>query len=431
MLGLRGGWQNVQTLMRFSGGYFLTTFVNQALPFLILPILTRFWSPEEYGTFVLFNLYLMLVNTLAGTSIPAVISKHFFDTDRQHVAELNGNSIILSGLLSLAAMALILMVFPFAGDLIDVPLFWMLMIPIGSFAFVVFNIGLNVMKNERKVFAFSQHQVGNTAINMGLSLALVALLLWGWEGRATGILVSYVLSAVFALYYLHRQKYLSFHVTKERMREVWKVVLPLIPNSLQSVIISQVGIFFIEFYYTKELLGIYAIGYQIAFVVKLVVLTLTLSWSPYLYEQISAVGTVGRVQLTRYFIGLWALLAAGLVFVNVVSGFILRLMTTPEYYSAEEFIFPLTLGFLFYGLYVFLMPILIRHEQQNYVSIVSFINAALMIVLNFVLIEVFGYMGVAYAFCITYFVMFAMLFWRAEQIMPLAWGKALMFWRKG
>src|SRR5690606_17300215 len=104
MLGLRGAWQNVQTLIRFSGGYFLTTFVNQALPFLILPILTRFWSPEEYGTFVLFNLCLMLVNTLAGTSIPAVISKHFFDTDRQHVAELIGNSIVISGLLSLAAM---------------------------------------------------------------------------------------------------------------------------------------------------------------------------------------------------------------------------------------------------------------------------------------------------------------------------------------
>lgn len=431
MLGLRGAWQNVQTLIRFSGGYFLTTFVNQALPFLILPILTRFWSPEEYGTFVLFNLCLMLVNTLAGTSIPAVISKHFFDTDRQHVAELIGNSVVISGLLSLAAMVLILVVYPFTEDLIDVPLFWMLMIPIGSFAFVVFNIGLNVMKNERKVFVFSKHQVGNTVINMGLSLALVALLLWGWQGRATGILVSYVLSALFAIYYLHRQKYLSFHVTKERMNEVWRVVLPLIPNSLQSVIISQVGIFFIEFYYTTELLGIYAIGYQIAFVVKLVVLTLSLSWSPYLYEQISAAGTVGRVQLTRYFLGLWALLAVGLVFVNAVSGFILRLMATPDYYAAEEFIFPLTLGFLFYGMYVFLMPILIRNEQQNYVSIVSFINAVLMIALNFGLIKVFGYMGVAYAFCVTYFIMFAMLFVRAEKIMPLPWGKALAFWKKG
>ncbi len=430
MLGLRGAWNNVQSLIRFSGGYFITTLVNQALPFLILPILTRFWSPEEYGTFVLFSLYLMLMNTLAGTSIPAVISKHFFDSERREVAELIGNSIVISALLSLVVLVLTVLVFPFVSHLIEIPLVWLLVIPIGSFAFVVFNIGLNVMKNERRVMTFGKHQVGNTVINLGISLALVMLLLWGWEGRAVGILVSYFLSAMVVLYYLHRNQFLSFHITKSRMQQVWRVVFPLIPNSVQSVIISQVGIFFIEVYYSKTVLGVYGIGYQIAFVVRLLVLTLALSWSPYLYEQISAVGQVKRVQLARYFLGLWALLLAGLIFVNAVSGFILRLMTTPEYYGAQEFIFPLTVGFLFYGMYVFLMPILIRNEQQKYVRSVSFINAALMIALNFGLIEIYGYMGVAYAFAITYFVMFAMLFVRAQKVMPLPWSRAVVFWKK-
>ena len=430
MLGFRGGWQNVQVFMRFSGGYFITTLVNQALPFLILPILTRYWSPEEYGTFALFSLYLVLINTLSGTSIPAVVSKHFFSSEKKDVAELIGNAIIISALLSAVVMVLMLVIYPFAQHLIDIPLFWLLMIPLGSFCFVVFNVGLNVMKNNRKVWAFSRHQVGNTVINIAITLSLIMILFWGWEGRATGILLSYFASAMFALYYLRKKGYLSFVVSKPRMREVLRVVLPLIPNSLQGVVISQVGIIFIEFYFTKELLGIYAIGYQIAFVVKLLVLTLGLSWSPYLYEQISSNSGFDRVRMARYYFGLWALLLAGMLFVNVASGFVLQLMTTPDYYAAEEFIFPLSIGFVFYGMYVFIMPILIRNEQQHYVRNVSFINMLIMIALNFWFIDLYGYIGVAYAFAVTYFAMFAMLFWRANRVLPLPWGKAVVFWRE-
>lgn len=429
MLGLKGAAQNAQALMRFSGGYFITTLVNQALPFLILPILTRYWSPEEYGTFALFSLYLVLINTLSGTSIPAVISKHFFDSEQKDVAELIGNSVVISALLSIVVLLLILVVYPFTHQYIDIPLFWLLMIPVGSFAFVVFNIGLNVMKNNRKVWAFSRHQVGNTIINIAVSLGLIMLLFWGWEGRATGILLSYFASALFAVYYLRKKGYLSFVISKTRMREVLRVVLPLIPNSLQSVIIAQVGILFIEFYYTKELLGVYAIGYQIAFVVKLLVLTLGLSWAPYLYEQISSNSGFDRVRMARYFYGLWALLLVGMLFVNVASGFVLQLMTTPEYFGAEEFIFPLSVGFVFYGMHVFLMPILIRNDQQNYVRNVSFINVLIMLVLNFWFIDLFGYIGVAWAFAVTYFAMFAMLFWRANKVLPLEWGKAVVFWK--
>lgn len=422
--------EEIINIGRFSGGYFLTTLVNQSLPFLILPILTRYLTPAEYGMLSLFTLYLLLSNSLSGVSIPAVVSKNFFSESKEYTAEVIGNSIVINVVLSFITMLLAAVLYYFFADELEVPLEWLLLIPLGSLSFVIFNIGLNVMKLNRMVWTFSKHLIGNTAFNIGLSLLLIIVFIWGWQGRAAGILLSYFLSALISFYFLRRNGYISFKLSKVLMREVLRVVLPLIPNSVQSVVISQVGIFFIQFYFTKDLLGVYAIGYQIAFVVKLLIMTIGMSWTPFLYEQISKSNGFNRLNMARNMLGLYLLLIGGLLFVNLVSGFVLRVMTTPEFFPAHEFILPLTIGFVFHGMYAFIMPILIRNNQQKFISVTSFINMILMLVLNIGLVKIYGYMGVAYAFAVTYFAMFIMLFWKANKVQPLPWGKALVFWKK-
>ena len=421
--------QQLVNIGRISGGYFVTTTINQALPFLILPILTRYLTTAEYGVLALFSLYLLVSNSLTGVSIPAVISKHFFRSEKQYIAEIIGNSLIINAGLCLITMAIAALAYLFFPGAVEIPLRWLLVIPLASFSFVIFNIGLNVMKNTRSVWTFGRHQIGNTALNIGFSLLLIIVFMWGWQGRAAGIMTSYFLSAIFSLLYLKRHGYIAFRPDREQIREILKVVLPLIPNSVQSVIISQVGIFFIQYYFTKDLLGVYAIGYQIAFVVKLLITAIALSWAPHLWEQITQKSGFDRLKLAKSLWGLLGVLIVGALFVNGVSELVLRVMTTPAYFGAEEFIWPLTVGFVFHGMYVFIMPILISSEQQRYVGMVSFINMLLMIGLNVWLVDVVGYMGVAYAFALTYFAMFLMLFWRAYRIFPLPWGRALRFWR--
>ena len=90
--------------------------------------------------------------------------------------------------------------------------------------------------------------------------------------------------------------------------------MPLLPNSFQSVIISQVGIFFIQFYFSKELLGVYAVGFQVAFAIKLLNSALALSWSPYLYEQLAKKHAINRMYLTRMLLALVAVMFMGGVY---------------------------------------------------------------------------------------------------------------------
>jgi len=80
-------------------------------------------------------------------------------------------------------------------------------------------------------------------------------------------------------------------------------------------------------------------------------------------------------------------------------------------------------------LYIMFFPILISYNKQRFVSIVSFLNMILLIVLNIWFVNLFGYMGVAYALCGTYFVMFVAFFIQAQHLLPLPWLRALKFWK--
>jgi O-antigen/teichoic acid export membrane protein len=421
-------YRGLINLGRMSGGYFVATSVDSVIPFLLLPVLTRYLSPNEYGNIALFGFYLALSNSLSGISIHTVIYKNFFEKSKEQIARIIGNSMIIVACFSLATLLGIFLFYPLFRDAVDLPLGWLLAIPLVSFAFIVFNMGLDVLRCNNNVLAFGVHQVANTLMNALLSLLLVVVLMSGWQGRVWGIVLAFILSAFWSFFYLKANGYVSFAVSRDLTRSILKIVLPLMPNSFQSMVISQAGMFFIQYYFSKQILGVYAVGFQIAFAMQLLISTLSLSWSPFLYRQLANPGEINRLYLTRLLYTLIGIIFLGVVFINVFSGLILRIMTTPGFQGATDFIPWFTLGFFFHGLSVFLLPILIKHDRQKYISMVSFLNMAIIIGLNFALIKLFGYMGIAYAYALIYFLKFLAYAWQVQKDLPLPWLKALVIW---
>ncbi len=64
MMRLNADLRGLVHLGRMSGGYFFTTLINNAIPFLFLPVLTRYLSPAEYANIALFSFYLAISNSL-------------------------------------------------------------------------------------------------------------------------------------------------------------------------------------------------------------------------------------------------------------------------------------------------------------------------------------------------------------------------------
>lgn len=416
-------WNKLIKILRSHGGYFVTTFIHASLPLLFLPILTRYLAPAEYANISLFRFIMAISNSLIGVSIPIVVSKNFFDKSKDFIAKIIGNAIILSFLFSLLLIGLVLIFSGFITKYIDLPIFWIILIPLVSFFFIIYNIGLTVMRNRKKIITFSKFKISNIFINILLSVLFVVNLLWGWEGRVWGIVISFFISSIFVLIYLNKKGYLLFELSKNKIRHLLVLIIPLLPNSLQAVIISQVGVFFMQLYFTKELLGVYSVGFQISFFIKLLYTTISFSWAPYLYEQLSNPDTMNKAKLTKLYYLLFGILFLGYIFLYFSSGFILKLITTKGYFGAKEFIPWFALGFLFQGMGVFLTPILIKGERQKYISLISIICMILLILQNIILTKFIGYIGIAVSFFTTSFLLFIGYLWMAQIEQKLPWIK--------
>jgi len=403
------------------GSYLVTTILYSSLPLLFLPVLTRFLQPDEYANISLFRFYFAISTSLVGKAVPTIISKYFFDSTKEQIAKIVGNSIFIILLFSLGITICILVLNDFLQGLLDLPVRWLIIMPWASFCFIVFNMALTVMRNRKRPGSFSLHKIGNSFVNISASLFLVVVLLEGWEGRLWGIVSSYFLSAVLAIGYLYKNGYLSISLSKTVRNRVVRLLLPLIPNSIQGIVLSQIGVFFMQYFFTKELLGVYSVGLQVSMAIKLLYTGLAMSWTPLIYNYLSNPETKSKVTIARFYLILLGIILGAVLFVNLFAGLIVNIVSTPAYSGASEFIPWFTTGFLFTAMCIFLQPILIKFEKQKFISIVSTFNMFLIIGLNLFLVQVLGYIGIAIAYTITTFVQFFMFLIMAQKVYPLPW----------
>lgn len=410
---------------KLSGGYFVSTIINNALPFLLLPVLTRYLTTADYGIVTLFTAYVSIAGSFTGSSVNSYIAKHFFDQTREQIAIITGNAFFITAAFHLVFAFLVILIYRFFPELLGISLTWALLIPVTSFSFMVFQMALGIIRNQSKVFTFGVHQIGNTATNALLSLLLVTIILLSWQGRVLGILLANLISAVVAIYYLKNKGFIVFSFNSHQFKDQFSFVFALLPKSLQMVMVSRLGLFFMQIYFAKELLGIYAVGFQISYVVMILITTLNLSWSPFFFKQLADKENMNKLYVTRMLYLQIILVLLGFVFVNAISGFILRLMTTPDFYSAKQFIPWLTLGMVFNGFSLFLLPVLIKQNQQKYITKISLFNIAFMFLAYFVMVSFFDYMGIVYAYIVTYVSFFAMIAYKSNDVLKLPWLRAL------
>ena len=63
------------SLFHSVGIYTITSGINAAIPFSIMPILTRYLTPSDYGTVAMFGVLLSFVAPFTGLSINGAIAK--------------------------------------------------------------------------------------------------------------------------------------------------------------------------------------------------------------------------------------------------------------------------------------------------------------------------------------------------------------------
>tara|TARA_B100001758_G_scaffold247953_1_gene269033 strand:+ start:18331 stop:19608 length:1278 start_codon:yes stop_codon:yes gene_type:complete len=408
-------------VLKSSVIYLGSSILNKAIPFLLLPILTKYLSPAEYGVLSIFQLMISFYTAFVGMNMSMNISKNFFKYNKQETSLMIGNILIILSLTTLIYFLITLGLSFFYQEIFSVPSNWVILIPLLSFMFMVNTINLTILRNQDRAYLFGVFEVINTAINMGVTILLLIMYHYGWYSRVGGIIIAYGLFFMISLFYMKKNGFIIFRYDSEETSKILRLSIPLIPHVLGGIIISLSDRFFIERMVNLEMVGIYSVGYMFGMVVLLFTSAFLKAWSPWFYKMLSDINEKKKRNIVRYsylYILATFLIAFG---VSIFAKFIIPYVVDSSYAGAEVYVFWIAIGYAVHGIYKIFFPYLVHISKTSFLAVSTVIAAVLNLFFNYFLIKEFGAIGAAYSTVLSFIISASLVFWYQQKHFNMPW----------
>ena len=263
---------------------------------------------------------------------------------------------------------------------------------------------LSVLRAERKILAFSFFNSLRTILLLIFVLLLV-LITQMLSLIITGILIVELLIFTFLTIYL----LMSYPIGKLNLDSIKPMLLfgiPLIPSSIVWWLVASSDRYMITYFLGIPAAGVYSVGYGLGILIQTLVMPIDMAVTPALAKLFDN-NDYDNVKLyLQNSIHLYLLFAIPAFFgLSVLSHPILLIMSTSEIASGAYLITPIVAAGAFcWGCYNFLVKSLILEKRTPLLASVWSIAAILNIVLNIIIIPIWGIIGAAATTFLAYFI---------------------------
>lgn len=400
--------------------YALANILNGVIPFLLLPILTRVFTPEEYGLVTLITAVIAIMGAFTGLSVHGAVNVKYFDKEINHPKFVGASLMVLAG--STCAVLVFLL---FAGDKlsawIHLPKQWLIIAAIASAAQFIINIRLTMWQVQEQAIRYGFFQVTQTLFNLTLSLALVFWMVLGWEGRAWGIVLAIIVFGSLAIVSLHREKLVNWRGDKQYAKAAMRFGVPLIPHVVGALAISVVDRPLIASILGAGNLGNYAVGMQLAMIVGMLSHAALNAYLPYLYYNLSKNDHLINKSLVCKTYILFGFILLVTFLYSLVLPFIFQKFVG-ERFNNSLFIAKIAIvGYAFEGMYYMIAGLFFHKCRTALLSSVTITCGIFGLCLTYVWVKNYGIEGAAWSFVITQSIYFVCTWIISMKIAPLPW----------
>jgi O-antigen/teichoic acid export membrane protein len=418
------------SLISGSGIYAISTLINSSIPFLLLPILTRHLTPEEYGVVAVFQVWCSLLGVFCGLNTYGAATRKYYDYDEPEIYMGDYISACVT-IMIISSLILTVIMLPFVGPLLKtlgLPKEWIfagILVGIGNF---LVQLRLRQWQVRKKPIKYGQFQVSQSALNAGLSLLLVLTVSLGVDGRLIGITSSMLLFGVIGAILLWRDKLLTLSWQPKLIKDALAFSVPLLPHFIGGFLLLTVDRAVISSILGLEAAGHYMVAVQLALALNLLLQSIHKAYVPWLFERIKQDDFEEKKQVIKisylYFIGL--IIIALLAFILGKPALIF--IAGVEYAPAGDVIGWLVLAQTILGMYFVVSSYLIYAKKTQQISKVTIVSGAINIVLLLTLLEPYGLAGAAWAMCAGTTVQFLATWFFASRAIAMPWSlKRIIF----
>ncbi len=419
---LIGRWAG-KKVFRFFAIYAGAGFVNQAIPFLLLPILTRALSPSDYGILATFMSLMAVFNIVSYMGTVDAIIRAYFDKDQ---GELNFGKFIFNSIaINLLVCLLMCLFFLFFGGYISlklsIPVVWLFSLPIAGLGFAIFSIPYKLYQMRQQPMRYSVMSIALTVIEISRAIVFVGWRKLGWEGRGLSIVLTKVLFLAVGVYIIFRSFPLEFHLSSKYIKKILAYGGPVVIHSLGFPLVAAIDKIMVNRMLGLKVTGLYSVGYSLAAIMGFFVAAFNSAWVPILYEKLGKKSLELKKKLVKlsyiYFLGI-SLFALCL---SALSRIFAPFFVGKEFYGSIQFILWISLGYAFHGMYTMVVNYIFYEKKTYLLSVTAVITVVLAVVFNYVLIKMNGAIGAAQAEFLIFLSRFLLIWYFSNKVFPMPW----------
>lgn len=409
-------------LISSTGTYTVSKIINAAIPFLLMPVLTRYLTPTDYGIIAMFSVLLGIVSPFLGLSLHGAVGVRYFDRSETDLPKYIGNCFIILAV-STSVVSLAMWLFARPISLYSAfPRRWLWTVVVVAAAQFAGLIQLTLWQAELKPVRYAVFQNLQTLVNVGLTLLLVVGLGMNWQGRIDAQVTTMAVFGIAAVVFLRGSGRLNLTYDRPRAASALRFGIPLIPHALGGMLMVQTDRIFLANMVGVATAGIYTVGYQFGSVIELLSASFNQAFSPWLFERLNRdePGMKRRiVKLTYVYFGVILLLA---MFLALVVPWFLTFFVGKDFVEAGKYVFWIVLGYACNGMYYMVANYIFYTAKTAVLAWVTFSTALLNIAFNYIFIRLNGPVGAAQASALAFFVIFILTWILSARVYKMPWN---------
>ena len=406
----------MKSFLSIVSGFAFVNLLRALVPFLLLPFLTRFLSPSDYGVLSVVETGILLLVPLMLFNAQGLFGSRYYKIDKQEVAKLSGNALLVAA----GSFLLVEFVFILCRDslnaLVGVHDSFLLLVPVFVF-FRVLNVYIaSVLQIQHKVKRYGVFTIGTLLLDLVFSVLLVANFDFGYQGRLLGAHGALLIFAVTGGVWLVRDRLLNFTFSKAIVMDILKYGLPLIPHALGGVALALAGRFVLANKIGTESVGIFSVSYQVASVMLLVGTTINQAWSVSLYKLLSGDLEVNKKLIKKTMLLIFLFLFFICLFIYLARDVVFFVLSSDRYFESKQYFPFLLMAFFLQSVYFVFVNFDFYEEKVYAIGVTTLVVACTSFVLNLYLIPLYGIWGAVYANLLSMFLYVMIVVFRVSLL---------------
>lgn len=387
----------------YTSGQVLT----KASAFLLIPLYTRYLTPDDYGIVG----YLQFLMAILGT----ILMFGFYGAQTRFFYQYKNDSRVIGEFLFSINVWLVAILLPslllviFFGENIyqiigpdDIPFHpYILIVAVTTFFSILNQLVISYWMARKEYLRTTLLQLLLFSFTTGFAIFLVVGLKMGAEGKVRALLYGHALFFLFS--YIPYAKHFILRIRWSHIAYSLSFGLPIVIHLLSGVMHTSIDRAILADMVPVAQLGLYTLGYQVGMVMSIVTTSVNSAWQPSYYDLMETTDKKKDHHLRSTY-NLWLIIMSMICVVGILwGGDILKLITPENFHGAERVIPYVLLGYFFHGLYYFAVSPIFFYKKTMWLPWFTGAAAAANVGLNFLLIPYFGITGAALATTISMF----------------------------